>query len=286
MTFYTNGENILVRKGKKTDSPLSNTSIVLPRAKLFLTMFIVSAFSGCAIANENEVKRTPIAQAIEDIVIDAKASEASWNRVNWRAVDQVLIGKNLRSEDFSGRYKLLWDNAALYMLLEISDDVLIDTHPDPLISYWDDDCVELFIDEDGSGGNHQFTYNAFAYHVGLDRNVSDMGPTATSNESVIQTYNDHIQSQWKRSPETKVITWELKIALYDDTFLPNSGARPVTLVKDKQLGFMLAYCDADKAIDGKSKREHFIGSYPIEGINGNKDLGYIDASVFEPMVLK
>ncbi|MFT5542531.1 MAG: hypothetical protein ACI97K_000457 [Glaciecola sp.] len=276
----------MLRKGKKANSPNSKTSIVLPRAKLFLTMFIVSAFSGCGIANENEVKRTPIAQAIEAIVIDATASEASWNRANWRAVDQLLIGKNLRAEDFSGRYKLLWDNAALYMLLEISDDVLIDTHPDPLISYWDDDCVELFIDEDGSGGNHQFTYNAFAYHVGLDRNVSDMGPTATSNESAIQTYNDHIQSQWTRSPETKVITWELKISLYNDTFLPNSGASPVTLVKDKQLGFMLAYCDADKAIDGESKREHFIGSYPIEGINGNKDLGYIDASVFEPMVLK
>ena len=230
--------------------------------------------------------RTPILQATETITVDAISDEKAWQLAQWRQVDQLLLGENLEAEDFTGRYKLLWDTAALYMLLEITDDVLIDTHPDPLIKYWDDDCVEIFVDEDGSGGNHQFTYNAFAYHVGLDRNVSDMGPTLKSTDSTVQTYNEHIQSQWTRSPQTQVITWELKISLFDDTFLPGADAKPTKLSKNKEIGFMLAYCDADKAVNGESTREHFIGSYPIEGINGNKDLGYIDASVFEPMILK
>jgi hypothetical protein len=242
-------------------------------------MFSTSAYAHAQI-------RTPIPQAKEAINIDARASESAWQEAAWRKVDQVYIGDNITPEDFTGRYKLLWDDAALYMLLEITDDVLIDTHSDPLVKYWDDDCVEIFVDENGSGGNHEFTYNAFAYHVGLDRNVSDMGPTSTSSESKVQVYNEHVQSQWVRSPETKVITWELKIALFDDTFLPDTGAKPTQLRKNKEIGFMFAYCDADKAVEGKSTREHFIGSYPIEGINGDKNLGYKDASVFEPMILK
>lgn len=258
----------------------------LLRTKLLAAAIIALGIPAYLTAAEKKLKLTSVVKTSEPIIIDAQANEDSWNSATWRDIDQVLLGKKPEPEDFSGRYKLLWDSEALYMLLEVTDDVLIDTHPDPLVNYWDDDCAEIFIDEDGSGGNHQFTYNAFAYHVGLDRNVSDMGPTATNDESEIQTYNDHIQSQWTRSPESKVITWEFKISLYDDRFLPNSGAIPVTLKKGKKLGFMFAYCDADQAIDGKTTREHFIGSFPIEGINGNKDLGYIDASVFEPMILR
>ena len=251
-------------------------------SKVALAFSIATAALTCA----QTTSRTPIMQATDAIIVDAIADENAWQDAQWRQVDQLLLGENLQAEDFAGRYKLLWDSAGLYMLLEITDDVLIDTHPDPLIKYWDDDCVEIFVDEDGSGGNHQFNYNAFAYHVGLDRNVSDMGPTLQSSQSAVQTYNDHIQSQWTRSPQTQVITWELKIALFDDTFLPGENAKPSMLTRNKEIGFMLAYCDADKAINGESIREHFIGSYPIEGINGNKDLGYIDASVFEPMILQ
>ncbi|MBF7073047.1 CBM9 family sugar-binding protein [Glaciecola sp. MH2013] len=234
-----------------------------------------------AVIDDASKALTPIYRADEAIVIDAKALESAWQKASWRALDQVLIGENLSEDDFNGRYKLLWDSEALYLLVELQDDVLADSHPDPLVNYWDDDCVEVFIDEDASGGDHQFNYNAFAYHVGLDRHVSDMGPTATSSESVIQTYNDHIQSQWSRALDTHTITWELKISIFDDSFLPNSDAKPQVLKQHKEMGFMLAYCDAD----GKGSREHFIGSYPIEGINGDKNLGYKTADVFEKVQL-
>ena len=57
------------------------------------------------------------------------------------------------------------------LLAEIKDDKLIDLNKDPLKAWWDDDCLEIFIDADNSGGGHQFTHNAFAYHVALDGNV-------------------------------------------------------------------------------------------------------------------
>jgi len=44
---------------------------------------------------------------------------------------------------------------------------------------------------------------------------------------------------------------------------------------------MLAYCDND----GSPEREHFMGSHDIEAVNGDKNRGYIDASVFGDLVL-
>ena len=41
--------------------------------------------------------------------------------------------------DFSGRFKLLWDEHYLYLMAEITDDILFDQHADPLKLYWDDD---------------------------------------------------------------------------------------------------------------------------------------------------
>jgi hypothetical protein len=45
---------------------------------------------------------------------------------------------------------------------------------------------------------------------------------------------------------------------------------------------MLAYCDND----GSKEREHFISSNDIEAVNGNKNLGYITADVFQTLTLK
>ena len=47
------------------------------------------------------------------------------------------------------------------------------------------------------------------------------------------------------------------------------------------MGFMLAYCDND----GSPEREHFVGSHEITPVNGDKNLGFIDASVFGKITL-
>ncbi|HNM25762.1 MAG TPA: sugar-binding protein, partial [Saprospiraceae bacterium] len=107
-------------------------------------------------------------------VIDGKGDDAVWEMSEWLPLDQVWIGKDLSADDFNGRYKLAWDENNLYVLAEITDDTLIDIHPDGLDHYWDDDCLEIFIDEDASGGNHQYNYNAFAYHIALDGKVVDI----------------------------------------------------------------------------------------------------------------
>lgn len=217
-------------------------------------------------------------------VIDGIADEATWQQGPWYPIDQHILGEMPKTEDFSGRYTLRWDRNRLYLLAEINDDVLVDQHPDPKHKYWEDDCLEVFIDEDASGGEHTYSYNAFAYHVALDNQAADIGPNPDPNAAAkgeVVLLNHHIESRWQRSEQAPyAITWELALAVYDDSYTTLGKHMPVTLEKGKTMGFMLAYCDNDG-----NGREHFIGSHPIKAKNGDKNLGYIDASVFDQLVL-
>ena len=210
------------------------------------------------------------------VTIDGMASEAAWGNAQWHSLDKLMVGNMPEKHDFSGRYKLLWDENYLYLQAEIVDDVLIDNHPDPTKAYWDDDCLEVFIDEDASGGNHLESYNAFAYHIALDGNVADIGDKENDKGGVV-LLNNHVASRWTRAETSPfTITWEVAIKLYPDTFTLNSPGEPIALTAGKIIGFMLAYCDND----GSETREHFVGSHEITPVNGDKNRGYIDASVF------
>jgi len=210
--------------------------------------------------------------------IDGANNDAAWASAQWEAIDQLTLGEQPSADDFSGRFKIVWTAKKLYLMAEIVDDVLIDTHADPLDSYWEDDTLEIFIDEDKSGGDHLENYNAFAYHIALDNQAVDF-----SSEGKPRTLNDHVESVWKRSSENpnKVI-WEASFDIYSDEFKDKDNtAKPVALSAGKELGFMVAYCDSD----GNDGRQHFIGSHDIEAVNGDKNRGYIDASVFDHLKL-
>ena len=191
----------------------------------------------------------PVKQAKDNIIIDGNANEEIWKQCNWHPLNQVWLGENLTPNDFEGRYKLTWTEDALYLLAEIKDDKLIDIYKEPLTQWWDDDCLEIFIDEDNSGGEHQYNHNAFAYHIALDGNVVDM---STKKEGKL--YNSHIESK-RRTQGNKTI-WEVKISVYDDSYNDDEKNLPIKLKANKNIGFALAYCDNDNS----KLRENFIGS--------------------------
>jgi len=216
-------------------------------------------------------------------VIDGDPSDSAWSKASWVDMDQLMLGAQPDEQDFNGRYKLVWTENHLYLLAEITDDVLHDSHPDPLLNYWDDDALEIFIDEDASGGDHLYNYNAFAYHVALDNQAIDIGPFLSKADEKagkrnVRAYPEHIYSRWKRSLEQpSLIYWEVKLSVFGDDYKDdNDKARPVKLKTGKTLGFMLAYCDSDHG----PEREHFIGDVDIEPVNGDRNRGYIDAGVF------
>ena len=215
-----------------------------------------------------------VQKTTEQIVIDGLANESAWENAKWHPMDQVWIGEPIKDEDFKGRYKLTWSEEALYVLVEVTDDVLRDVFENPLERWWDEDCVEIFIDEDNSGGDHQFNHNAFAYHIDTKGNVVDI-----IAENTPKLFNDHMQSKMVVSGENTT-TWEFKILLFSDSFEYGKPTKSVSLSKDKKIGFAIAYCDNDNS----DHRENFIGSVVVGG--PDKDRGWKDAGIFGTIQLE
>lgn len=244
-----------------------------PLFKVVLGIAIISTAACVQAQTANRTHTAPI--------IDGNPDDVAWVNPEWRDMKYLMLGSQPEPADFTGRYTLTWTEEHLYLLAEITDDILIDTHPDPLDFYWADDALEIFVDEDGSGGLHQFDYNAFAYHVALDNQSVDIGPYESeekrlAGDAAFMTYPEHVKAVWKRSEEPPYkLYWEVQMTLHD----VNGNA--VGLSAGKKLGFMVAYCDAD----GPAGREHFMGDVEIEPVDGSRDRGYIDASVFGELTL-
>ena len=214
-----------------------------------------------------EAPRAPLAPTVDGIPDDE-----AWKRAEWVALEYSVLETTPFPGDFSGRYKVVWTPEYLYVLAQITDDILIDTHPDPLVSYWNDDTLEIFVDEDASGGNHRDNDNAYAYHISLDNQIIDIGPNGQPT-----TYPSHVAARWRRAPEKPHdIYWEARIAVFAE-----GASAKRTLNEGNTIGFMVAYCDADSP-DG---RDHFFGDVEIQPVNGDRNLGYIDADVFGRLTL-
>ena len=205
--------------------------------------------------------------------VDGIADEAVWEKAAWREINHKWLGPDYTPEDFAGRFKLVWTAERLHLLVEITDDILFDSHRDPLVQYWDDDCLEIFVDADYSGGNHQFNHNAFAYHFSLDNRAIDIGTDGKARD-----YSHHVESRWRQ--EGNKVIWEVAIDVYDDSYDDDSSDNePLVLETGMVLGLMAAYCDND----GSELRENFIGSESVP--SGPKDRGWIDAGLFGKVVL-
>ncbi len=211
-------------------------------------------------------------EASEEIVIDGKGDEKSWEKATWAPLKYKWLGGDYTPEDFSGRYKILWNEDKIYYLVEITDEILNDQRPDPFNDWWEDDCLELFIDEDKSGGNHQFNHNAFAYHITLDYDAVDIGPDQKPH-----LYNKDVET--KRTKNGNIYTWEVGMKVFKDTYKDGEDNEPVKLTEGKKLGFAVSYNDNDTT----GGRENFVGSMEIPGEDKNR--GWIDAGLFGTLEL-
>jgi len=210
------------------------------------------------------------------VSVDGQATEACWETASWQAIDQVWIpyGANMKEGDFEGRFKVAWDEQYLYVLVEVRDDSLSDDDPNPLSNWWNDDCLEIFIDENRSKGDHERNCNAFAYHVSLfydaiDLNASGQGVNYKNNLVVhMDTVGVH------------TYLWEFAIKIYSAAFnLSNPEASRVMLTHNKNMGLAIAYCDNDET----TTRENFIGSMYMTSSHAN-DM-YRNADFFGLMIL-
>jgi hypothetical protein len=218
------------------------------------------------------------AQKAESYVIDGVGDESFWEQCDWYNIEYIWIpyGETMSEEDFTGRVKFAWTEEVLLVLAEIEDDALSDVHTNPQDNYWNDDCFEVFLDEDYSGGWHQTSYNAFAYHCAInEEDVIDSGDDNASNVYV----NDHVEFDLDTVDDTHYV-WELAITVYDDSFdESNSSNTTVSLNHNKEMGIAVAYCDND----GGGQRENFIGLIDVAAEHYNS--AWQDASVFGKLTL-
>jgi hypothetical protein len=185
------------------------------------------------------------------IVPDGQPRESGWAQAPWTDLAYEWKPNTPRAAktDFEGRFKVLWDESHLYFLFEIFDDSLSDVISDPLQDYWKDDCLEIFLDEDQSGGEHRNSHQAFAYHLSKLGDAIDID---TDGQPAF--FNDHLQLGLTSEGDRHY--WEVALKVYDDSYDHSSSQnQPVTLLAGKSLGLGAAYCDDD----GGGIRENFIG---------------------------
>ncbi len=239
---------------------------------LSIVTTVLCAISSQAFAqpvSTTELYKAPLTSVAP--TVDGIATDACWNDAAWVSINNLYLGAAYTPNDFTGRYKMVWTSSKLYLLAEITDDVLRDDHSNPTTNYWDDDCVEIFLDENKSGGPHQTNYNAFAYHVSLAYEPADIG-----TDGLAHVYADDIFT--RKVTTGNVTVWEFAINIYPDTYVYGGSNTAVTLYLGKQLGFNLAYCDNDTGV-----RNSFIGSRFQQ--DADKDRGYINADVFATLEL-
>jgi hypothetical protein len=202
------------------------------------------------------------------VQIDGNDKDAIWSKTDWNDMNHVWMGPKVDATDYQGKFKLAWDSQYLHILVEVTDDYLNPTLSDGVDNYWKGDYVEVFIDEDQSGGDHKFNHQAFAYHVSTEGHAIDKN---TKEATVF--FDDHVNVA--RSQDGNTYLWEMAIKLFDKQFDENTTDNtPVTISTGKQIGFSIAYGDND----GNHTRENFMGSKKTHGVNN--DEGYVNADVF------
>jgi hypothetical protein len=222
-------------------------------------------------------------------VIDGIGNDSCWQNAPWQSIAQVWIpyGAKVDSNDYSGRYKVVWSSTTnlLYFLVEVTDNVFVDGFiPGVTADIYNFDIVEVFLDENKSGGLHVFdgagsvgrelganAENAFAYHIYADFPkegqvttkcyVYDLAGTSWSDAKSMN-YISHLPTFALRKTGNKAV-WEFSLIVYNDTYedtMSKKDSARARLHAGKVMGLSLAYCDNDKPDVNPKTRDKFFGS--------------------------
>ncbi len=269
-----------------------------------LFIFTFNAFFAESQVPQNDTLTIPESKQIP--LIDGLNSDEAWQAVEWKSIGQIWmpynnLSSNLSQEaglklwegadDFTGKFKVLWSSETnlLYFIVEITDDVftggyVYNENPNSGGGYPNYDIVEVFIDEDRSGGLHVFdgtgnvanswgsnAENAFSYHLAINKpeqgkaqnqfNALDISGTnwGYPNQKVAN-YAGHFPDFAVTIDGNKYM-WEFSLKVYNDKYLnSNQEASRVTLQPGKVMGLSMAYCDNDNPNENPLRRDHFFGS--------------------------
>ena len=213
--------------------------------------------------------------------IDGVSDDSCWALAQWQSIDQTWMpyGASVDTSDFKGRYKAVWSSKTnrLYFLVEITDDVVVKGYKFPAEGWWNYDCVELFIDEDNSGGDHTYNNNAFAYHITAGNDTNKFQAIDIGRNKNPVNYSNHMNVAIKNTGT--LYTWEIELTVYNEKYIPgNENTTEVKLFPDKLLGLTFAYCDNDDTNENPKTRDNFFGSVFLDEARSNNS--WQDAGLF------
>jgi hypothetical protein len=257
----------------------------------YLILSFIFLISFHAVSQQSATQDDPVQVLDTPIppIVDGKINDSCWHDASWQSIAQVWIpyGTKIDSSDYSGRYKVVWSSTTnlLYFLVEITDDVFIDGFlPGITADVYNYDIIEVFIDENKSGGLHVFdakdstnlewgtnAENAFSYHiyarfpkegtVTTEHFAGDIAGTSWSDVRRIN-YASHIPEFALRRTGAKAV-WEFSLIVYNDTYndtISNNDAARSQLRAGEVMGLTLAYCDNDHPEKEPKVRDKFFGS--------------------------
>lgn len=272
--------------------------------------FILTLFPFLSFSQISQRTDTLFITETKDIpLIDGQATDETWSTVDWNSIDQIWMPYNNESsnlgqetglqlwegaDDFTGKFKVVWssENNLLYFLVEVIDDkfsggYIYNENPNSGGGYPNYDIVEVFIDENRSGGLHVFdgtgntgiqwgsnAENAFSYHIAS--NEPENGSIQTQFHALdiagtnwgypnqkIPDYAPHFPGFAMKKDNNKYV-WEFSLKVYTDSYNPsNPEASLVSLESGKIMGLSLAYCDNDNSEESPLSRDHFFGSVDL-----------------------
>jgi len=281
---------------------------------LFFLIIIAAGFNACKSNDVTVTEKQPgITSGSDDYtacfadivpVIDGNGDDAVWAKAKWQDINYAWMyespkslsgtlntdGTVSKTDDFSGRFKAVWTADRLYILAEIIDDIIYCPVVNPTLSPEKNDCLELFIDENASGGTRTSDggNNYFTYHLNFDGiNVVDW--IGSRNE----LRNSHINYKINRNDAAHTYIWEIEMKVYNSSYPLDStpDTAPVTLTDGKKMGFAIAYCDNDNNAHSNNQtqigdRDHFIGSMFVTGSNDNeRNVAYRDSTQYAKLYL-
>jgi len=240
--------------------------------------------------------------------IDGNGDDPAWAKARWQDIKYAWMfqppkslptgavvdpnGAIPKTADFSGRFKVVWTADRLYILAEITDDIKYCPATNPAQSPEKNDCLELFIDENASGGvrSSDGGNNFFTYHMNFDGvNVADW-----TGQNVLR--NSHLRYKINETA-APVYIWETEMKVFNSSYPLNStpAVDPantlVTLTDGKKIGFAAAYCDNDKDAHSNNSsqigdRDHFIGSMFVTGSSDNeRNVAYQNSTQYAKLYL-
>ena len=161
------------------------------------------------------IPRAAVAPEIDGVEDDAWAGAASFPMTHVRLSDEMPGGY-----DLSGTARALWDDDALYLLVDVLDDVLNVDSPSNR-AHWDDG-VELYVDGGHEGGNQ---YDANDIKLTFRPGVDESGIFSLSAGS---DYTGRAaDAPWRALARTRIETLRkglLRVRVEDAAGRPVSGA--------------------------------------------------------------